>query len=97
MPLLYLVITGCWRTILLSAGSGGARKEVMVVSEGKPTEISDVAQGEAVESAVFNPEWNYLAFVRPSRSPRDVLSSGRPAAKYALNGMKQPYRSRNYD
>ena len=70
--------------------------EVMVVSEGKPAEISDIANGESVENIMFNPERNYLAFVQPSRSPRDVLSSGKPAVRYVSNGMKH-YRSRNYD
>lgn len=73
------------------------RAEVMFVSDDRPAEISDVVNGESAENVVFNPERNYLAFVQQSRSPRDVLSSGKPAARYVLNGMKQPYRSRNYD
>lgn len=97
MQHLNLVITGCWRIIILSAGSGSACKEVMVVSEGKPAEISDVAMSESIETVAFDPERNYVSFVQPSRSPRDVRQSGKPAVRYVLNGMNLQYRSRNYD
>lgn len=72
------------------------QKEGCVVSEGKPAEISDVMNSETVETVAFNPERNYLALAQQSRSPRDVLSSGKPAVRYVSNGMKH-YRSRNYD
>ncbi len=72
------------------------QKEGMFVSDDRPAEISDVVNGETVENVVFNPERNYLALAQQSRSPRDVLSSGKPAVRYVSNGMKH-YRSRNYD
>lgn len=70
----------------------------MVVSDDKPAEISDVAMSESVEAVAFDPERNYLSFVQPSRSARDVQQSGKPAVRYVAKNVKNlHYRSRHYD